>query len=87
LKVKPEEQHSEVTAEENRLINLISEFYDQKINAIMNCKTDLDVMPLFSSDYVICNQLESFLKEKGVSERLINSFVNQFFSTLELLGI
>ena len=87
LKVKPEEQHSEVTAEENRLINLISEFYDQKINAIMDCKTDLDVMPLFSSDYVICNQLESFLKGKGISERLINSFVNQFFSTLELLGI
>jgi hypothetical protein len=87
FKVNPEEQHSVMTVEEKRLIDLISEFYAHKINSIMDCKTDLDVMPLFSSDYVICNQLESFLKGKGVSERLINSFVNQFFSTLELLGI
>ena len=84
LKVKPEEQHSKVTAEENRLINFISEFYDQKINAIMNCKTDLDVMPLFSTDKEMCNQLESFLKDNGVLEGVINSFVIQFFDALDL---
>jgi hypothetical protein len=84
LKVKPEEQHSKVTAEENRLINFISEFYDQKINAIMNCKTDLDVMPLFSTDKEMCNQLESFLKDNGVPKGVINSFVIQFFDALDL---
>ena len=84
LKVKPEEQHSKVTAEENRLINFISEFYDQKINAIMNCKTDLDVMPLFSTDKEMCNQLESFLKDNGVPKGVVNSFVIQFFDALDL---
>ena len=84
LKVKPEEQHSKVTAEENRLINFISEFYYQKINAIMDRKTDLDVMPLFSTDKEIYCQLETFLTEKGISEWLINSYVKQLFETLDL---
>ena len=84
LKVKPEEQHSMVTAEENRLINFISEFYDQKIKAVLDCKTDLDIMPLFSTDQEICNQLELFLTEKGIPERLITSYVKQLFETLEL---
>ncbi len=84
LKVKTDEQHSVVTAEENRLINLISEFYDQKINAIMDCNTDLDVMPLFTTDEETKGQLVIFLQDNNVSERMINIFVNQFFDRMLL---
>lgn len=84
FKIKPEERHTKVTSEESKLINLISEFYNQKISAIMDCNTDLDVMPLFSTDKEIYSQLETFLTEKGISEWLINSYVKQLFDTLEL---
>ena len=84
FRINPEERHTKVTTEESKLINLISEFYNQKINAIMDCNTDLDVMPLFSTDKEIYSQLETFLTEKGISEWLINSYVKQLFDTLEL---
>ena len=84
FKIKPEERHTKVTSEESKLINLISEFYNQKISAIMDCNTDLDVMPLFSTDKEIYSQLEAFLTEKGISEWLINSYVKQLFDTLDL---
>lgn len=84
FRINPEEHHTKVTSEESKLINLISDFYNQKINAIMDCNTDLDVMPLFSTDKEICNQLESFLKDNGVPEGVINSFVIQFFDALDL---
>jgi hypothetical protein len=84
FRINPEEQHTKITSEESKLINLISEFYNQKINAIMDCNTDLDVMPLFSTDKEICSQLEVFLTEKGVSEWLINSYVKQLFEILDL---
>ena len=84
FRINPEEQHTKITSEESKLINLISEFYNQKINAIMDCNTDLDVMPLFSTDKEIYCQLETFLTEKGISEWLINSYVKQLFETLDL---
>ena len=84
FRINPEERHTKVTTEESKLINLISEFYNQKINAIMDCNTDLDVMPLFSTDKEIYCQLETFLTEKGISEWLINSYVKQLFDTLDL---
>ncbi len=84
FKIKPEERHIEITSEESELIYLITEFYNQKIDAIMDCKTDLDVMPLFSTDKEIYSQLIAFLIEKGISEWLINSYVKQLFQILDL---
>ena len=82
FKVNPEEQHSVMTVEEKRLIDLISEFYAHKINSIMDCKTDLDAMPLFTTDEETKYQLVTFLQENNVSERMINMFVNQFFDRM-----
>lgn len=82
FKIKPEERHINITSEESKLIDLIYEFYDQKINAIMDCKTDLDVMPLFTTDEETKELLVTFLQDNNVSERMINIFVNQFFDRM-----
>jgi hypothetical protein len=82
FKIKPEERHTKVTSEESKLINLISEFYNQKINAIKDCNTDLDVMPLFTTDEETKNQLVGHLQDNNISERMVNMFVNQFFDRL-----
>ena len=39
-----------LTSEENHVINIINEFYNDKITLINNCETELDVMPLFTTD-------------------------------------
>ena len=68
-----------LTAEENNAISLINEFYDDKIASINNCKTESDVMPLFTTDEETYYQLKRFLQERKVSERIIFSYVTQFF--------
>ena len=79
FKIKNEDLHSETTPEEKYVIDLIEEFYDQKISAIKECKTDLDVMPLFTPDEETKSQLVGFLQRNNVSEWLINLYINQFF--------
>ena len=82
FKIKKEEKHSETTPEEKRVLYLIEEFYDEKINAIMNCGTEKDIMPLFTPDEETKIQLSGFLLRSNISERMINIFVNQFFDRL-----
>ena len=82
FKIKKEDQHSEITPEEKRVMDLIEEFYDNKINAIKDCKTDMDVMHLFTTDEETKNQLVVYLKENKASVRMVNMFVNQFFDRL-----
>ena len=71
-----------LTAEENNAISLINEFYDDKIASINNCKTESDVMPLFTTDEETYYQLKRFLQEREVSENIIFSYVTQFFEQL-----
>ena len=74
--------HKDISLEENNLISLINEFYDKKVNAIMQCKTDFDVMRFFTTDEETRNQLVAFLQDNSIPERMINTYVNQFFYRL-----
>ena len=71
-----------LTPEENNLISMINEFYDDKITSINNCETELDVMPLFTTDEETYYQLKRFLQERNVSESIMFSYVTQFFERL-----
>ena len=61
---------------------MINEFYDDKITSINNCETELDVMPLFTTDEETYYQLKRFLQERNVSESIMFSYVTQFFERL-----
>lgn len=82
LKYNASEVHQEMTEEEQNLQRLIGEFYDEMIMRVSDCKTDLDVMPLFTTDEETKNQLVGFLLDNSISERMVNMFVNQFFDRL-----
>lgn len=82
LDLKPEDMHTIITKDEKNLMDYISLFYDEKIDKIMGCETELDIMPLFTTDDETRKQLVSFLIEKGISERIIDTFINQTFDTL-----
>ena len=77
-----QQPHDEVSPEEKDLIDHISEFYKMKINAIINCETDLDMMPLFTTVRETYHELIAFLEENKVSDRISMPYVSQLFKQL-----
>ncbi len=71
-----------LTTEENNVISLINEFYDDKITSINNCESELDVMPFFTTDEETYYQLKRFLQGRNISECILFSYITQFFEQL-----
>lgn len=71
-----------MTAEEQNLYRLIVDFYNESISKVADCKSDSEVMKAFKDKSEIQSELESYLKNNGVTSQLITMFVTEIFSYL-----
>ena len=64
---------------EAKLRDLISTFYDDKINRIMACETDSQVVAEFKDDREILDELTIYLEANGIKSQIVESYVNHVF--------
>ena len=82
IKVSCDDVHLEMTTEEQNLYRLIVDFYNESISKVADCKSDSEVMKAFKDKSEIQSELESYLKNNGVTSQLITMFVTEIFSYL-----
>lgn len=64
---------------EAKLRDLISTFYDDKINRIMACETDSQVVAEFKDDREIIDELTIYLEANGIKSQIVESYINHVF--------
>ena len=74
IKTDDGDLHTIVSEEEEKLASLITEYYQNMIDKVMNCETESDVMSLFpiSQSY---QKLKSFLIDNQAEEYMIDTLV------------
>ena len=75
--------HKEMSDEEQNVYRLINEFYNEMIEKVTACNTDLEVMKVFKDKSEILFELQSYLKDNGVSSQIIRAFVDNIFLYLK----
>ena len=75
--------HKEMSNEEQNVYRLINEFYNEMIEKVTACNTDLEVMKVFKDKSEILFELQSYLKDNGVSSQIIRAFVDNIFLYLK----
>lgn len=75
--------HKEMSDEEQNVYRLINEFYNEMIEKITACNTDSEVMKVFKDKSEILFELQSYLKDNGVSSQIIRAFVDNIFLYLK----
>jgi hypothetical protein len=75
--------HKEMSDEEQNVYRLINEFYNEMIEKVTACNTDLEVMKVFKDKSEILYELQSYLKDNGVSSQIIRAFVDNILLYLK----
>ena len=83
LKLEKEIVSEEINNTENKLSELITAFYDERINTIMRCKSDEEVTSKFKDDKEILYELRSYLRNHGIDEFLIKMYVENVFEYID----
>ena len=73
--------HNEVTLEEEKLSLLISEYYQQMIDNVKSCESEIDVMPLFPETQSY-QKLKGFLLSRNVNETFVDKLLSPIISII-----
>ena len=79
LRKKPQTAHNEVNNEEMQLLRFVSEFYNKRIDAVNECKTDFEVMAVFSEPRKLQEELKEYLDSKNVLDVYLSLGIDMLF--------
>lgn len=83
LRTDDDDLHNKVTHEEENLGLLISEYYQQMIDKVRSCESEIDVMPLFA-DILSFRGLNCFLRSRNVNEKHIKNLVDPIINIIQV---
>jgi hypothetical protein len=79
FRFKEDEVHQEMTQEEQQLQLLIKDFYNEMIQSVSECKSDMDAIKVFKDKGEIQSELRSYLENHCIYTDRINMFLNNIF--------
>ena len=62
-----------------KLVSFISDFYDKRIDAVNECKTDFEVMAVFSEPRKLQEELKEYLDSKNVLDVYLSLGIDMLF--------
>lgn len=83
LRTDDDDLHDKVTLEEETLAFLISEYYQQMIDEVRSCESEIDVMPLFA-DTQSFQRLNNFLLSRNVNKEIIKKLVEPTINIIQI---
>ena len=73
----------EVVKTEGLMRNLVSAFYDERINEILSCGTDAEVASLFKDKAEIHAELKAYLESQGITKQIVGMYVDNVFRFMD----